>query len=48
LLGIVVALQVEPALTVGAEIGGGPQGGVGGNAAFALYDFVDAAQGRFA
>ena len=48
LLGIVVALQVEPALTVSAEIGSGAQDGVGGNAAFSLYDFVKLAQGRLA
>jgi hypothetical protein len=43
-----VALQVEPALTVGAETDSEPQGSVGTNAAFALYDFIDATQGRFA
>ena len=48
LLGIVVALQIEPALTIDAEIGSKAQDSVGGNTAFTLYDFVELAQGRLA
>lgn len=38
-------LKIEPEFGAGSEVAGGAQGGVGGDVAFLIYDFTDAAYG---